>query len=87
MMEISCSECGQYLITYQKDGPGPLKRCYWDRIHAPMEMSKLEEKVDQPEEFSCPSCNLLVGKKIFYKKEPRMAFALIEGTFCLKEIS
>jgi hypothetical protein len=37
MLTISCSLCETYLMSYQKDGPGPLKCCYIDRIHHPEE--------------------------------------------------
>jgi hypothetical protein len=32
IVEISCKECGNFLFYYQKDGSGPLKRLYLDRI-------------------------------------------------------
>ena len=32
LLEISCEKCGSVLCHYQKDGPGILKRMYFDRI-------------------------------------------------------
>ncbi|KKS56835.1 MAG: hypothetical protein UV23_C0035G0007, partial [Candidatus Nomurabacteria bacterium GW2011_GWF1_42_40] len=32
ILEIRCEKCGHFLALYQKDGPGPLKRMYVDRI-------------------------------------------------------
>lgn len=86
MLEIHCSSCHQYLITYQKDGPGPLLRCYWDRIHAPKEMCNLEEDSNQPDFFTCSHCHTLIGEKILYQKEHRLAFALAEGGVEAKDL-
>lgn len=79
MLELSCAKCGNYLITYQKDGPGPLLRCYWDRIHAPCHMTKLSESSEN--EFRCINCCTEIGKQGIYEKESRLAFFLILGSF------
>lgn len=32
ILAINCKSCNMFLYYYQKDGKGPLKRCYLDRI-------------------------------------------------------
>lgn len=82
ILELSCSNCNEYLMTYQKDGPGPLLRCYWDRIHAPPHLHQLKDFKD---ELVCPHCHNCIGQKGIYEKENREAFFLIEGSLTIKE--
>jgi len=35
IINVKCANCGSLLFTYQKDGPGWLKRCYLNRIILP----------------------------------------------------
>lgn len=76
MLELVCSKCLGYLITYQKDGPGPLLRCYTDRIRKGSDLEK--------DELLCSSCKAVVGKKGIYKKENRPAFYLEQDSFYVK---
>jgi hypothetical protein len=71
MLEISCEKCGQLVCCYQKDGPGPLKRMYLDRM---------ENFSAFGESLSCPNCSELLGLRIIYKKEDRPAFRLFVGS-------
>jgi hypothetical protein len=32
LLDITCEKCGNHVCYYQKDGPGILKRMYFDRI-------------------------------------------------------
>lgn len=67
-LKISCQKCGEYICSYQKDGPGNLRRMYLDRISDPkVSITK--------KDFSCPKGHLL-GVKIIYEKEKRLAFRL-----------
>src|SRR3989338_8331432 len=34
-LNVLCEHCGAKILVYQKDGHGPLKRLYFDRIFAP----------------------------------------------------
>ena len=69
MLELFCAACNHPLIMYQKDGPGPLKRCYLDRIHYP-------KSTDQ-QPLKCSSCKALIGTKYIYEKEDRLAYLLV----------
>lgn len=68
---ISCNKCEYDICYYQKDGPGPLKRMYLDRI-----LSNVKEN----DAFSCPNCNELLGMKYIYEKESRPAYKLFVDT-------
>jgi len=73
MLEISCAQCSEYILTYQKDGPGPLLRCYWDRIHFPEYLIHNLEDL-----LTCRGCGVVVGKRGIYIKEDRLAYFLVE---------
>lgn len=67
---VSCENCGEYVTTYQKDGPGILKRLYFDR---------LVDLPVYPEKLSCKKCKTVLGLKIIYAKENRPAYRLFSG--------
>ena len=71
LLEIYCSRCNHKFFLYQKDGPGPLKRLYKDRIFGSYNSNKIV----------CPQCQAIIGVSTIYKKENRPAFVLKEGTF------
>lgn len=66
MIKIYCENCGKFLFNYQKDGPGPLKRAYLDRI----------DKKIRSKQLTCPKCKEILGTKYVYKKENRPAYRL-----------
>lgn len=74
MLDISCSNCGARLLSYQKDGPGRLLRCYIDRIFWP-------ENFDGTVPFKCSGCGQLIGTPMTYKPEDRPAIRLIQTAF------
>lgn len=81
---ISCSNCKNYIMHYQKDGPGPLLRCYLDRIHYPEELESLQYKYFDKESLKqliCISCNIIIGLPIVYEKENRLAYHMVIGSF------
>ncbi len=68
LLKINCEKCSSLICLYQKDGPGNLRRMYIDRI--------IEPKVSvSSKELICPRGHLL-GIKIVYKKEKRLAFRI-----------
>jgi hypothetical protein len=68
LLKIYCQKCGEDICSYQKDGPGNLRRMYMDRI--------IEPKISiSRKDLSCPKGHLL-GVKIVYEKEKRPAFRL-----------
>lgn len=62
IQSLSCNECGQFLFNYQKDGPGPLKRSYLDRI-------KGAPNFDERRYLRCENCGLTLGFRDVYVKE------------------
>lgn len=89
MLNIHCDDCGDLLITYQKDGPGRLLRCYLDRIHAPREFEERQYDnfdVKTSPNLSCRNrdCRLIIGTPMIYKSESRPAYNLVKGSFYIK---
>ena len=68
LLEISCQKCSSVICKYQKDGPGNLRRMYFDRISEPQ--ISISRK-----DLTCFKGHLL-GVKIIYEKENRPAFRL-----------
>lgn len=78
LLNISCQKCGEDICSYQKDGPGNLRRMYIDRMINPkVSISK--------KDLSCTS-NHLLGVKIIYEKENRPAFRLLAESVTKKII-
>lgn len=87
---IFCGQCSDYIMTYQKDGPGPLLRCYLDRIHHPEYLSELQNLEFSKKTFSvlsCRACTALIGTPIVYEKENRPAYHMRPGLFALRSIN
>lgn len=85
-LDIFCSHCGEKILLYQKDGPGPLKRLYLDRIFAPIELTKWQEikQVEKVPQLICKTCNRLIAIPAMYEKEDRKALLLLSHTFIKK---
>ena len=88
MIHIYCSRCNNKILYYQKDGDGPLKRCYLNRIFWPKEFEKLQynKTLSHPNTIPaliCPQCQTVIGKAILHH-DGRMAFRLRPG-FCFKK--
>ena len=90
MLFICCSTCDDYIISYQKDGPGPLLRCYLDRIHHPEQMHNKQHepfnKNDCPN-LECFQCKKIIGVPFIYEKEDRPAYHMRPGSFMIKKKS
>ncbi|MDQ3075923.1 MAG: hypothetical protein M3Q34_02245 [bacterium] len=78
LLRIICTYCGKHICDYQKDGPGNLRRMYVDRI--------LNNIVPiSGKNFGCPTGHLL-GVKVIYEKEKRLAFRLFVDAVIRKVI-
>jgi hypothetical protein len=71
MLDIRCEKCDEHLCNYQKDGPGTLKRMYIER----MDPCYFDEK-----DLACAACGQILGTKIIYKIEKRLAYRLFVGS-------
>lgn len=76
ILDITCEKCGSLVCQYQKDGSGDLRRMYIDRIIRPK--VPLTRK-----ELLCPK-NHMLGIKILYDKEKRLAFRLFVDSVAKK---
>jgi len=85
-LNIYCSNCDNFVLLYQKDGPGILKRLYIDRIFAPESLSNLQKITDIKliKNLSCKNCKKLIGVATIYEKENRNAFHLDQKSFIKK---
>lgn len=70
MLLISCEKCGSFLFHYQKDGPGPLKRCYIDRVF------EKNNYIIANGLAICEACRFPFGLYTIYEKEGRPAIRL-----------
>ena len=80
MLDVFCKKCDTKVLWYQKDGPGPLLRCYFNRIFAPPELTKLQKdaKINAPEDapkLVCPTCSTVLGVPMRHS-DGRLAFRL-----------
>jgi len=74
-LNIYCKKCNGHVLLYQKDGAGPLKRLYVDRIIAPNTEASL---------LICDHCKLLLATPYIYEKESRPALLLKENAITKK---
>lgn len=82
-LNIYCEHCGTHILLYQKDGPGPLKRMYLDRIVAPQRLTDLQSANIVPN-LLCRGCKRLIAIPSIYEKEKRRAYALLAYTIIKK---
>ena len=89
VLDLFCSDCDSYLLTYQKDGVGRLLRVYLNRIIAPPEIERLQhfdyESTKSIESLVCNSCNKTIGIPIRHH-DRRFAYSLITGSFYKKQL-
>jgi hypothetical protein len=88
LINLNCEHCGVQVAIYQKDGPGPLKYVYFDRIFSPNKLVGLEnKKIDEVQNWDCFKCNSPLGIPFLFKKdagkyagEERLAFRIFESS-------
>lgn len=71
ILDLSCESCNTHLFSYQKDGPGILKRLYLDRI--------IGFENSSQDNLDCPNCKDTLGIYYIYPKEKRPAYRLFAG--------
>lgn len=70
ILDVTCEKCDSHVCFYQKDGPGPLKRMYVDRM--------IKFQPSGPK-LVCSGCGQELGVQITYAKENRPAYRLFQG--------
>ena len=84
-LEIKCEKCKNTLALYQKDGPGPLRRMYVDRIFSPEKLANLQNvAIKKIPNLICLKCKQIIGIPYIYQKEKRPEFRLFEGSVTKK---
>lgn len=67
ILDVKCEHRSSHVCFYQKDGPGSLRRMYFDR------MIDLQSNDDF---LLCKKCKRTLAMKINYEKENRPAYRL-----------
>lgn len=79
LLNLYCRVCGKKILLYQKDGPGNIRRLYFDRILSPKKWTNLESMpMGVVRTLSCPKCQEELGTAYIYKKENRKAFKVYQ---------
>ena len=78
VLNLFCENCKVKICHYQKDGAGPLKRIYVDRIILPKIIWKNNKKL------LCKKCFRWIGIGMVYKVEKRKCFILFQDTVIKK---
>lgn len=85
LLNIFCHHCDAKILTYQKDGPGELKRMYLDRIVAPNKLVKLQNlPIKKIPDLICSKCKYVIAIPYIYPKEKRNALRLFVGAVTKK---
>lgn len=84
-LNVFCEHCGAKILVYQKDGPGPLKRLYLDRIFAPENLADFQKfPINKIPDLICSKCKTILAISSIYQKEQRKAFRLFVGAVTKK---
>ena len=71
MLEITCAKCHQWVMDYQKDGPGRLLRLYLDRIYHPQAWRERFTKatVRSAPALQCTKCQNILADPFIYRRQ------------------
>jgi hypothetical protein len=81
VIAICCSNCHKKVIEYQKDGVGPLHRCYANRVVSPVEFANIVNAIlveSLLPILKCLECNQIIGYPTTHS-DKRLAWNLILG--------
>lgn len=86
VINVKCRKCDNVIATYQKDGPGNLRRMYLDRIFSPTELIDLQyRELKDIKPLICSKCNELIAVPYLYEKEKRKAYKVFQDAI-IKEL-
>lgn len=91
VISVSCAACTSHILDYQKDGDGPLKRCYLNRILAPANLEALQydeniKRIQDMAPLICQGCGKVIGTAAIHH-DGRYAFRLRQGHFVKKRLT
>jgi len=72
-LKLNCEKCKHQVLLYQKNGPGILKRLYFDRINTS------KNTLSKNKNLICQKCKTVLGVPIIYQKEKRLSYRLFAG--------
>lgn len=80
-LSLSCANCDAFLMLYQKDGKGALRRCYYNRILYPPDLAVLQSIGAEASSavLRCGACSSPIGHEMIYR-DGRPAFRLVPGS-------
>ncbi|OHA27180.1 MAG: hypothetical protein A3C06_03840 [Candidatus Taylorbacteria bacterium RIFCSPHIGHO2_02_FULL_46_13] len=79
-LNVYYDHCEHEVLVYQKDGPGELKRLYFDRISFPENLTLLQHlPIKKVPNLICLKCKSVLGIAYIYPKEKRVEFRLFAG--------
>lgn len=85
LLDISCQKCAKPVLVYQKDGPGNLRRLYFDRIMSPDRLTGLQKRsIHDVAPLKCTHCGFVMGIPYIYAKEKRKAFRIFQDAVIKK---
>ncbi len=85
LLSIYCYKCQSLVLTYQKDGPGNLRRLYMDRIFSPERLVNLQKfNIKDISPLKCTKCGFIMGIPYIYEKEKRKAFRVFQDALIKK---
>jgi len=85
LLNIYCRKCNSLVLSYQKDGPGNLRRLYLDRIFSPKKLTNLQKNnLKEISNLKCLKCYELLGTPYIYDKENRKAYRLYQDAVMKK---
>jgi hypothetical protein len=85
IIDVHCRKCKTLIMKYQKDGPGVLRRLYFDRILTPKELTELEKKtLSKIKDLKCPKCKILLGTPYIFPQENRKCFRMYQDAVTKK---
>ena len=85
LLNIYCYQCSNFILVYQKDGAGNLRRMYMDRILAPDNLTSLQKNnIKNINPLKCTKCGFIMGMPYIYQKEKRYAFRIFQDAVIKK---
>jgi len=81
-LDISCGQCGEFIVRYRKEGSGQLIRLYLDNILEPKWLARFKSsgrKSSLPP-LACAQCNNAIGHPMEHEGN-RLAYRMIKGSF------
>ncbi len=85
LLNIHCYKCSYLVLVYRKDGPGNLRRLYFDRIFSPDKLVNLQKQnIKAIPPLKCSECGHIMGMPYIYEKEKRKAFRIFQDALIKK---